>query len=104
VASLQKQFGKESFQIIGVHSPEFDHERDPANVRDHVNSLGITYPVVMDNDFAIWKSLGNRFWPTLYLIDKVGRIRKAQVGEIHEGSGAARQFEAMIRTILAEYP
>ena len=104
MASLQEQFGEEAFRIIGVHSPEFDHERDPGNVRDQVKSLGISYPVVMDNDFAIWKSLGNRYWPTLYLIDKAGRIRRAQVGETHAGSEAARDFETRIRRLLAEKP
>jgi thiol-disulfide isomerase/thioredoxin len=66
---------------IGVHSPEFGFEHDLDNVRRAVDELAVGYPVVLDNDFAIWQSLGNRFWPAVYLVDGDGRIRFRHFGE-----------------------
>ncbi len=83
--------------VVGVHSPEFDHERAVAYVKDAVAREAIKYPVVMDNDFRIWKAYGNEYWPTLYLIDKRGNIRYTHIGE-----GAYDATEQMIRTLLAE--
>ena len=88
--------------MIGVHTPEFPHERDPSGVRAQVAALGISYPVVLDNDFAIWEALGNRYWPTLYLADRAGILRRVLVGETHEKSDSARDFEAALEALLAE--
>jgi thiol-disulfide isomerase/thioredoxin len=60
--------------VIGVHGPEFAFERDLDNVRHATQELGVDYPVVIDNDFAIWQSLANRYWPAVYLVDRDGRI------------------------------
>jgi hypothetical protein len=62
----------------------------------------VTYPVVMDNDARMWDALGNLYWPTLYLIDRGGRIRHVQIGETHEGSSEARETEAILRALLVE--
>jgi len=83
--------------IVGVHSPEFDHERSAQYVRDAVVNLGIRYPVVLDNDFRIWKAFRNVYWPTLYLIDKKGWIRYT-----HAGEGAYEETERMIKQLLGE--
>ena len=84
--------------IVGVHSPEFDYERSAQYVRDSVAKLGIHYPVVMDNDFRIWKAYRNVYWPTLYLVDKSGLIRYTHIGE-----GAYDETERMIKQLLAEH-
>jgi thiol-disulfide isomerase/thioredoxin len=84
-------------EIIAVHSPEFDWERKPDNVRAYVRKRGIRYPVVLDNDFRIWRTWSNHYWPALYLVDKQGRVRYRQIGE-----GAYERTEAMIRQLLAE--
>ncbi len=83
--------------IVGVHSPEFSHERSAQYVRDAVAKLGIRYPVVMDNDFKIWNAYRNVYWPTLYLIDKKGLLRYTHIGE-----GAYADTERTIRQLLDE--
>jgi cytochrome c biogenesis protein CcdA/thiol-disulfide isomerase/thioredoxin len=85
------------FEIVGVHSPEFAFERVPENVREAVSSLGIEYPVGLDNDFATWKAYDNRYWPAKYLIDRDGHVRY-----FHFGEGEYAQTERHIRTLIGE--
>lgn len=91
------KYQSQGLVVIGVHSPEFSHEHGRAYVRDRIAALGLKYPVVMDNDFAIWRAYHNLYWPTLYLIDKAGRIRYRHIGE-----GNYDATERMIRQLLAE--
>jgi len=81
VKEWYQQFHPKGFQVVAVHSPEFERERDINNVRDYVNKQNIPYPVVIDNDFAIWQRFSNRYWPAMYLVDKSGTIRHRFVGE-----------------------
>lgn len=67
--------------IIGVHTPEFEFEKDPKNVKKAIEDFGITYPVVQDNNFATWNNYQNRYWPAKYLIDKNGSIVYSHFGE-----------------------
>lgn len=83
--------------IVGVHSPEFDEEKVEATVRKQVASLGIDYPVVTDNDYATWNAYGVGAWPTVFLLDKSGRIRWSHVGE-----GAYQETEQKIQQLLTE--
>jgi cytochrome c biogenesis protein CcdA/thiol-disulfide isomerase/thioredoxin len=83
--------------VIGVHAPEFAFERDLGNVRRAVRDLGITYPVVLDNDLAIWRAYGNRYWPAHYFIDANGQIRHR-----HFGEGDYDESERVIQALLAE--
>jgi cytochrome c biogenesis protein CcdA/thiol-disulfide isomerase/thioredoxin len=83
--------------VIGVHTPEFPFEKDEANVRKAVRDLGIVYPVAMDNDYRIWRSFHNQFWPAHYFIDATGRVRYH-----HFGEGDYDQSEAWIRSLLQE--
>ena len=86
--------------IIGNHHPEFPFEQDLSNLQAAVTEYGIEYPVAQDNDGATWRAYDNRFWPTLYLIDKQGRIRYVHIGE-----GRYQETEAAIQALLAEqYP
>ena len=55
--------------VIGVHAPEFDIEKQMSNVQKAVNKFGITYPVVLDNNYAIWNAFHNQYWPAHYFID-----------------------------------
>jgi thiol-disulfide isomerase/thioredoxin len=66
---------------VGAHCPEFGFEHDLDNVRQATRELGVEYPVVIDNDFAIWQSLANRAWPAVYLVDRDGRVRYRHFGE-----------------------
>ncbi len=69
------------FEIIGVHSPEFDFEKKYENVVAAVEKFGIKYPVVLDNDMATWDAFSNRYWPAKYLIDLNGKIVYTHFGE-----------------------
>ena len=67
--------------VIGVHSPEFGFEKDVANVRRAAKSLGVSYPVAVDSDHAIWDGFDNQYWPALYFVDAKGKIRDHHFGE-----------------------
>ncbi len=83
--------------IIGVHSPEFDFEKDPKNLDSAVKEFGLDYPVIADNDYEIWNSLSNQYWPAKYLFDKNGILRAE-----HFGEGDYESFEAFLQQILLE--
>jgi methionine-S-sulfoxide reductase len=83
--------------IIGVHSPEFDFEKDSANVRMAIDKFGIKYPVAMDSDMALWNAFHNQFWPAHYFIDANGKIRGH-----HFGEGKYARSERTIRQLLTE--
>ncbi|HMA49736.1 MAG TPA: thioredoxin family protein, partial [Magnetospirillaceae bacterium] len=83
--------------VIGVHAPEFAFEKDPANVKKAVADLGVTYPVALDNNYAIWRGFNNHYWPAHYFIDAQGKIRHHHFGEgDYDGS------EKIIRQLLTE--
>jgi len=81
--------------VIGVHCPEFGFEHDLDNVLRAMADLGVDYPVVIDNDFTIWDSLANRYWPAVYLLDGQGRARFH-----HFGEGNYAQTERAIQQLL----
>ena len=83
--------------IVGVHTPETSSEYKVENVRREVKALGIEYPVVTDNDDKTWNSYGVEAWPTIFVLDKQGRIRWLHVGE-----GRYEETENVIKTLLAE--
>jgi cytochrome c biogenesis protein CcdA/thiol-disulfide isomerase/thioredoxin len=83
--------------VLGVHAPEFAFERDPANVKKAVENMGITYPVALDSNLAIWQAFNNQYWPAHYFIDAEGRIRAH-----HFGEGEYDKSERIIQTLLAE--
>ena len=86
--------------IIGNHYPEFSYEENLDNLKDAIERYDIPYAVAQDNDLATWSAYKNRYWPTLYLIDKQGQIRYTHIGE-----GAYVETEAAIQALLAEpYP
>lgn len=83
--------------IIGVHTPEFNHEKDLDNVREALVRLDVPYPVAQDNDWKTWRAYRNRYWPAMYLLDKAGNIRY-----IHIGEGAYDRTEEVIQALLVE--
>ena len=72
---------KQRLVVIGVHTPEFPFEHDVENVRRAVRQMRIEYPVVIDNDYSIWRAFDNQYWPALYVLDPRGRVRHHQFGE-----------------------
>ena len=99
---LEKKFPDDDFIIVGVHSPEFEREKNRRRVSDKVKEFGRTHPVMIDNDFSYWRALGNRYWPQYYLVDREGRIRDVFAGETHDGDARAIRIESGIRALLAE--
>ena len=83
--------------IVGVHTPETDSEYSIKNVRREVPTLGIKYPVVTDNDYKTWKAYNVEAWPTIFVLDKQGRIRWLHVGE-----GSYDSTEGVIKALLSE--
>lgn len=102
LSGLEAQFEDREFAVLGVHTPEFEHEKDRARVAAKVVEFGLSHPVMIDNDFSYWKAMKNRYWPTFYLIDKAGRVRASYIGEIHSGDSSARAVEAKIKELLQE--
>ncbi|HUG33751.1 MAG TPA: redoxin domain-containing protein [Anaerolineales bacterium] len=91
------KYAEQGLVIIGNHYPEFGYEADLANLEDAVSRFGIKYPVAQDNDGATWRAYKNHYWPTLYLIDKQGRIRYVHIGE-----GRYAETEENIQALLEE--
>lgn len=95
-----KIYREQGLVIIGNHFPEFSFEQDLTNLQAAVVEYGIEYAVAQDNDGATWKAYKNRYWPSLYLIDKNGHLRYTHIGE-----GNYEETEAAIQSLLAEqYP
>jgi peptide-methionine (R)-S-oxide reductase len=97
VKRLHETYGAKGLTIVGVHSPEFDAEKQLDNVRREVAELGIRYPVLVDNNYSTWKAYKVQAWPTMFILDKAGRIRWGRVGE-----GAYDEAERTIKNLLAE--
>lgn len=98
-AKWHRVLQKEGVEVIGVHTPETDAERNPANVRRQVQQLGITYPVLLDPDYENWNRWHQQYWPAIYLVDKQGRIRETWTGELRDAEPA---FESRIQELAAE--
>jgi len=93
----QEKYGSRGLTIIGVHTPEFAFEQKPENVQAAVEKFSISYPVVLDNDYATWQAYGNRYWPRKYLIDIDGYIIYDHIGE-----GNYEETEQKIQSALRE--
>jgi thiol-disulfide isomerase/thioredoxin len=81
VSAWAERYRDRGLVVVGAHCPEFGFEHDLDNVRQATRELGVEYPVVIDNDFLIWQSLANQYWPAVYLVDRDGRIRFHHFGE-----------------------
>ncbi|KAA3601073.1 redoxin family protein [Stenotrophomonas maltophilia] len=90
------RYAPQGLRVIGVHTPEFAYEGLPGNVRKAITRLDITWPVVQDNQYRIWNTWGNRFWPALYLLDRQGRVVYR-----HYGEGDYARTETEIQRLLA---
>jgi cytochrome c biogenesis protein CcdA/thiol-disulfide isomerase/thioredoxin len=97
VRAWAEKYKNQGLVVIGVHTPEFAFEQKIGNVKSAASDLGITYPVAIDNDYAIWRAFKNQYWPAHYFIDAEGRIRHH-----HFGEGDYADSERVIRELLAE--
>ncbi len=93
VRAWHERYRERGLVVVGAHAPEFGFEHDLTNVRRAVEDLDIGYPVVIDNDFTIWRAFDNHYWPALYLLDGEARVRHETVrpgtGRPHALCGAA---------------
>lgn len=96
VRAWAEKYRDQGLVVIGVHTPEFAFEKSEANVREAVNRLGVTYPVAMDNDFAVWRAFRNQYWPAHYFIDAQGRIRHHHFGE-GDYDGSERVIQQLLK-------
>lgn len=97
VRAWDTKYRSQGLVVIGVHSPEFAFEKNIANVRKATSDLEISYPVAIDNDYAIWRAFDNRYWPAHYFIDAQGRVRHH-----HFGEGGYDESERVIQQLLSE--
>ena len=97
VRAWAEKYKTQGLVVIGVHSPEFAFERKVDNVKRAVADLGLHFPIAIDNDFAIWRSFSNQYWPAHYFVDAQGRIRFH-----HFGEGEYERSEQVIRQLLDE--
>ena len=92
-----QKYSDKGLVIVGVHSPEFEFEKNINNVKQAVTRFGIKYPVLLDNDHETWNAFQNSYWPRKYLVDSDGYIRYDHIGE-----GGYAETENAIRSLLAE--
>ena len=104
VRELHRLYAGRGLVVVGVHSPEFDHERDPVNVAKAIARLQIPYLVALDTDFALWKGFHNRYWPASYLVGRDGTILWQHVGELHQGTAPWKDAVAGIEAALKVRP
>lgn len=97
IKSWAEKYKDKGLIIIGIHAPEFDFEKKPENLKAAIASFGLTYPIIADNEYDIWNSLANKYWPAKYLFDKDGILRTT-----HTGEGEYQEFEAFVQKILLE--
>ena len=97
IISWDEKYSDHGLLIIGIHSPEFEFEKDPQNVKIAIKKYGITYPVVMDNNMETWKAFENNYWPRKYITDHEGNLRYNHIGE-----GGYQETEKVIQQLLDE--
>jgi cytochrome c biogenesis protein CcdA/thiol-disulfide isomerase/thioredoxin len=95
IETWYKQYAKDGFVVVGVHTPEFAFEHVVSNVRAQAAALGVRYPVAVDDNYATWNAYDNEYWPADYLIDAHGDIRYVNFGE-----GGYSTTEQLIRQLL----
>ena len=100
LVSLKTKFPQ--LELIGIHSPEFDHEKDRTKLRETMAGYKVTYPQVLDDDHNYWRQLNNRYWPAFYVVDKQGKIRGKFAGETHPGDSQAKRIEKLIEELMKE--
>src|SRR5215470_15981191 len=97
VRAWAHKYERNGLVVIGVHTPEFEFEKDLDNVHRAIKEMRVDYPVAVDSNYAIWRAFDNEAWPALYFIDAKGHIRGHQFGE-----GKYAEAERTIQRLLAE--
>lgn len=102
-ANWRKQFSNRGVEVIGVHTPEFETERNAKNVASEAKKLGVDGPILVDSKSENWKRWKQQYWPTVYLIDKAGRVRYAWIGELEANKqDGTRKMAVLIEQLVNE--
>jgi hypothetical protein len=97
VRAWDERYRGDGLVTIGIHTPEFSFERNLDNIRTALEQMRVTYPIAVDNEYAVWNAFSNHYWPALYFVDGEGRIRHHRFGE-----GDYERSEIVIRQLLAD--
>lgn len=97
VRAWADKYGKQGLVVIGVHTPEFEFEKNLDDIRQAASDMKVAYPVAIDSDYGVWRAFKNEYWPALYIVDAQGRIRYH-----HFGEGDYEQSERVIQQLLSE--
>ena len=97
VRAWAEKYKDQGLVVIGVHTPEFEFEKNLQNVHWAAKDMGVKYPIAVDSKFAIWRAFGNEYWPAVYFIDAKGNIRHHQFGE-----GEYAESERIIQQLLTD--
>jgi hypothetical protein len=97
VRAWADKYSDKSLAVIGIQTPEFEFEGQVENVERAIKEMDVRYPVVVDNEYAVWQAFGNNYWPALYFVDAQGRIRHH-----HFGEGEYEESEMVIQMLLRE--
>jgi hypothetical protein len=81
VRAWEERYREDGLVLIGAHTPEFGFEHEVEKIRSALEGMGVTYPIAVDNDYAVWRAFDNHYWPALYFADTEGRIRHHRFGE-----------------------
>ena len=100
INSVQQRYASQGLQLIGIHTPEFDYEKNRPKVVAATSDFAIEFPVMLDNDHIFWKDMRNLYWPAFYLADANLEIRAEAFGEIHPNTERARALEALIEKLI----
>jgi thiol-disulfide isomerase/thioredoxin len=99
------RFNPDTVVVLGIHTPEFESEKDAAAIKQKAGSEGLTFPIAVDNDKANWNAWFNRMWPSIYLVDKNGRVRFWWYGELNwQGATGDKWILERINMLLREKP
>jgi peroxiredoxin len=96
----EKYKDDKNYLMVGIHTPEFDGEKDIERIKERAAKNKLTFAIAVDNEQANWSAWGNRYWPCVYLVDKQGRVRERWEGEL--GDEGYKKMTAKIDALLAE--
>jgi cytochrome c biogenesis protein CcdA/thiol-disulfide isomerase/thioredoxin len=97
IEAWYNRYKNDGLVVVGVHTPEFAFEHVVGNVKAETKTLGVDYPVAVDDRYGTWDAYNNEYWPADYLVDANGVIRHDEFGE-----GDYSLTESLIRTLLLQ--
>jgi thiol-disulfide isomerase/thioredoxin len=102
IKDVRQRYGGRGLVLVGVHAPAYTFEHERKNIESEVRRHGLAYSHLLDDDSTYMDALGARAWPTVYLVDRCGRIRDSEIGEVLAKDESAQRLEARIEELLAE--